>query len=307
MPRAVKFRRYGGPEVLEIVDVERPTAGARQVVVEVVAAAMNPGEIGIREGVFAMTWPAHFPEGQGNDFAGYIAEVGAAVEGLRVGEQVIGYLPRAAQADFVLAPADQVVPKPPELSWEEAAAITGVGATAWAAVGAVAPREGDTVMVAGAAGGVGSIATQLVRLHGAQVLGTASAENAEFLRGLGAEPVAYGDGLLERIKARRGRPVTALVDTVGRGNVEIALSLGVAPARINTLVDGAAVQRYGVRSEAQESTTPAIWAMLARMAAQGAFSVPIEQVYPLDQVRQAYADVATRHGRGKRILRMRPD
>nr|WP_273378026.1 zinc-binding dehydrogenase [Actinopolymorpha pittospori] len=109
------------------------------------------------------------------------------------------------------------------------------------------------------------------------------------------------------MKARIGPPVTALIDTVGRGNVDIALALGVSPGRINTLVDGGAIQRYGVRSEAQESTTPQEWELLARMAASGAFHVPIEQVYPLEQVRQAYIDVATRHGRGKRILRMRAD
>ncbi|GAA5018692.1 NADP-dependent oxidoreductase [Actinopolymorpha pittospori] len=303
----MKFRRYGGPEVLEILEVDRPTAGPGEVVIEVVAAAMNPGEIAIREGAFATMWPAHFPEGQGNDFAGYIAQVGKGVGRFEVGDQVVGYLPRAAQADFVLAPVSQVVPKPHELSWEQAAAITGVGATAWAAVEAIAPHEGDTVVIAGAAGGVGSIATQLVQLRGASVVGTASAENAEFLRGLGAEPMLYGEGLFERMKARIGPPVTALIDTVGRGNVDIALALGVSPGRINTLVDGGAIQRYGVRSEAQESTTPQEWELLARMAASGAFHVPIEQVYPLEQVRQAYIDVATRHGRGKRILRMRAD
>ena len=130
--RAVTFTRYGGPDVLDVVEVPRPTAGPRQVVVAVVAAATNPGEIGIREGHFADIWPAHFPEGQGNDFAGYVAEIGSGTHEYAVGDEVIGFAPRAAQAEYVALHLDRVAAKPPGLSWDAAATIAGAGATAWA-------------------------------------------------------------------------------------------------------------------------------------------------------------------------------
>jgi hypothetical protein len=116
--RAVKFARYGGPDVLEVVDVARPAAGPGQVVVAVVTAATNPGEIGIREGRFAAIWPAHFPEGQGNDFAGYIAEIGSGVDDFAVGDEVLGFAPRAAQAAYVALNVDRITAKPAGLSWE---------------------------------------------------------------------------------------------------------------------------------------------------------------------------------------------
>jgi NADPH:quinone reductase-like Zn-dependent oxidoreductase len=160
MPKAVKFWRYGGPEVLQVVEVERSHAGPGQIVVEVVMAALNQGEIGIREGVFADVWPATFPEGQGNDFAGYVSEVGEGVHGFAVGDEVLGFAPRAAQANFVLVGEDALAPKPQDLGWEQAATIAGVGATAWAAVEAVHPSPGETVVVSAAAGGVGVIAAR---------------------------------------------------------------------------------------------------------------------------------------------------
>jgi NADPH:quinone reductase-like Zn-dependent oxidoreductase len=307
MPRAVKFRTYGGPEVLEVLDVPRPRPAPGEVVVRVVTAALNPGEIGIREGVFADIWPADFPEGQGNDFAGFVDELGADVTGVSVGDQVIGYSPRRAQAEYVALPMNSVAHKPTELSWEEAAAIAGVGATAWASVEAVKPMPGETVMVSAAAGGVGAIAAQLALLRGAQVIGTSSPDNFEFLRELGAVPVAYGPGLVDRLHATAPNGIDALVDTFGQGNVEAAIRLGVRPGRINTLADGRAVQVYGVHSNAQETVaSSSLYERLGIMAAQRQFFIPIEKVYPMERVQDAYRDAATRHGRGKRILAISP-
>ena len=303
MARAVRFRRYGGPEVLEVADVERPAAPPGGVVVEVVSAALNPGEIGIREGVFASTWPASFPEGQGNDFSGVVAEVGAGVTGNSVGDAVLGFSPRAAQAEFVVTRPDRLAAKPASLGWDEAATIAGAGATAWAAVRAVAPEPGETVVVSAAAGGVGVVAAQLARLRGARVLGTASEANAEFLTSLGIVPVRYGPGLGDRLRAAAPEGVDAFVDTFGNGNVDVAIGLGVAPARITTTADGRAVQRWGVRSDAQEQAdTPQEWARIADLAARGHLVLPIARTYPLDDVRDAYRDLATRHVRGKRVL-----
>lgn len=303
MPRAVKFWRYGGPDVLQLVEVERPHAEPGTVVVEVVTAALNPGEIGIREGHFDALWPATFPEGQGNDFAGHVVEVGADVAGFSIGDQVLGFAPRAAQADFVVVGTDALAPKPPALSWEAAATIAGAGATAWAAVEAVRPGPGETVVVSAAAGGVGVIVAQLARLRGAHVIGTASETNFALLRSLGVTPVRYGPGLAERISAAAPSGVDAYIDTFGAGNVDVAIGLGVKPDRINTLADGAAVLEYGVHSDAQEeAASPAVWATLADMAAEGQFTIPVAQVYPLEEVAQAYRDVATRHTSGKRVL-----
>ncbi len=303
MARAVRFNRYGGPEVLEVVQVPRPPVPAGKVLVEVVSAALNPGEIGIREGVFAGIWPATFPEGQGNDFSGVVAEVGAGVDDFAVGQPVLGFAPRAAQAEFVVAAPSALAPKPAGLGWDEAATIAGVGATAWASVEAVIPRAGETVVVSAAAGGVGVIAAQLAALRGARVIGTAGEGNQEFLASLGVTPVRYGPGLLERIQRVAPDGVDAYVDTFGAGNVDTAIALGVPPYRINSIADGYAVRRYGTHHAAQEDAdTPEIWSAVAELVASGRVVIPIARAYPLEEVRLAYQELSSRHVRGKRVL-----
>jgi NADPH:quinone reductase-like Zn-dependent oxidoreductase len=306
---AVKFSSYGGPDVLNVVEVPRPEADPGQLVVAVVTAATNPGEIGIREGHFAELWPAHFPEGQGNDFAGYVAEIGSGVNDFVVGDEVIGFAPRAAQAEYVALGNDRVAAKPHGLSWEAASTIAGSGATAWASVAAVNPQPGETIVVSAAAGGVGIYAAQLARLRGADVIGTCSEGNVDLLTSVGIRPVLYGEGLSRRLQDLAPNGIDGLVDTFGSGNVSLAVSLGVKPDRINTLIDQQAVQRFGVHSDAQEQAdTPAIWAEIADLVALGDITVPIAAVYDFttDQVRQAYRDVGTRHVSGKRVLRIMP-
>ncbi|MCL7425455.1 NADP-dependent oxidoreductase [Streptomyces sp. YS415] len=308
MPRAVKFSQYGGPEVLRIHDVPRPDPGPGEAVVRVVVAPVNPGEAGIREGVFADIWPAHFPEGQGNDFAGWIVALGEGVRDFAIGDEVIGYLPRAAQADYVLSPAAVLTPKPADIPWEAAAPLSAVGVTAWAAVHAVDPQPGETVVVSAAAGGVGSLAAQLARLRGATVIGTAGAHNADFLRSLDVVPVQHGPGLAERLRALAPQGIDAYIDTFGQGNVDTAIALGVRPQRINTIADGRAVARYGVRSEAQEgSFSREVVAELAALVSKGALTVPISAVHPLEEVQEAYRQVQRRHTRGKIVLSLVPD
>lgn len=307
--RAVRFTRYGGPDVLDVVEVARPAGGAGQVVVAVVTAATNPGEIGIREGHFASIWPAHFPEGQGNDFAGYIAEIGADVSEFTVGDQVIGFAPREAQAEYVGLGVDRVTAKPAGLEWEPAATIAGAGATAWASVSAVNPQPGETIVVSAAAGGVGIYAAQLARLCGAEVIGTCGESNVDLLTSLGIRPVQYGAGLSDRLRGLTPNGIDGFIDTFGSGNASLAVDLGVEPNRINTLIDHEAVQRFGVHSDAQEQAdTPAIWAELANLVARGDITVPIAAVYDFttEHVRQAYRDVGTRHVSGKRVLRIMP-
>jgi NADPH:quinone reductase-like Zn-dependent oxidoreductase len=307
--KAVKFTRYGGPEVLEVVEIPSPAPGLGQIVVAVVSAATNPGEIGIREGHFADIWPAHFPEGQGNDFAGYVTEIGSGIDDFAVGDAVIGFAPRQAQAEYVALGADRIAAKPAGLAWEAAATIAGAGATAWASVAAVSPQPGETVVVSAAAGGVGIYAAQLARLRGADVIGTCGEPNAALLTSLGIRPVQYGAGLSDRLRDLAPDGIDAFIDTFGSGNVSLAVGLGVAPDRINTLIDHQSVQRFGVHSDAQEEAdTPAIWAELVALVARGDITVPIAAVYDFttDDVRQAYRDVGTRHVSGKRVLRIRP-
>ncbi|MEU8241133.1 NADP-dependent oxidoreductase [Actinoplanes missouriensis] len=303
MAKAVRFDRYGGPEVLKVMEVPRPSAPPGKVVVEVVSAALNPGEIGIRQGVFANIWPATFPEGQGNDFSGVVADVGDGVTRFAVGQAVLGFAPRAAQAEFVVADAATLALKPADLGWDEAATIAGVGATAWASVEAVVPREGETMVVSAAAGGVGVIAAQLATLRGARVIGTAGEDNQEFLASLGITPVVYGPGLFGRIRELAPDGVDAYVDTFGSGNVDTAIALGVPPYRINSIADGYAVRKYGTHFAAQEdANTPEIWTVIAELVAAGRVVVPIAKAYPIEQVQAAYRDLATRHVRGKRVL-----
>ncbi|MFJ4648232.1 NADP-dependent oxidoreductase [Streptomyces bobili] len=308
MPRAVKFTRYGGPEVLEIHEVPRPQPGPGEVVVRVAVAPVNPGEAGIRQGVFADIWPAHFPEGQGNDFAGWVAALGEGVDDFAIGDEIIGYLPRAAQADYVLSPAASLTPKPADITFESAAPLSAVGVTAWAAVDAVRPEPGDTVVVSAAAGGVGSLAAQLARLRGATVIGTAGPHNADFLRSLGVTPVEHGPGLADRLRVAAPQGIDAYIDTFGQGNVDTAIALGVKPQRINTIADGRAVARWGVRSEAQEGAfSRSVVTELADLVSKGLLTVPISTVLPLEQVQDAYRQVQRRHTRGKIVLSLVPE
>jgi NADPH:quinone reductase-like Zn-dependent oxidoreductase len=309
VPRSVIFRRYGGPEVLEIVDVPRPKARPGQFVVRVVAAALNPGEARIREGEFAAQWPARFPEGQGNDFAGTVVEVGDGATGFAVGDEVIGFAPRAAHADFVVVERDSLTAKPAELAWNQAACIAGVGSTAWAAVEAVDPQAGETVVVSAAAGGVGVLAAQLARLRGARVIGTSGAANFDRLRSLGVEPILYGPDLGRRLTtATAPSGIDAFVDNFGDGNVEVALGVGIAPDRINTIADGDVAALHPIHTDAQaQASSPTVWSRLAILIVAEKLTIPIAAEYPLEEVARAYRDVASRHGFGKRVLKVAVD
>src|ERR1700729_3848615 len=168
MPRAVRFDHYGDVDVLNVVDVERPVPGPGEVLVRVKAAGINPGEASIRKGLLDARWPATFPSGEGTDFAGVVEELGSGVDGLEVDEPVIGFTEEgASQAEFVVVPAAQLTRKPENVPWEAAGALFVAGVTAYAAVRAVGVSSGDTVVVSGAAGGVGSLTVQLVVLAGA--------------------------------------------------------------------------------------------------------------------------------------------
>jgi NADPH:quinone reductase-like Zn-dependent oxidoreductase len=303
--RAVRFERYGGPEVLQVVEVADPSSpGAGQVLVRVRAAGINPGEAAIREGHMHQRWPATFPSGEGSDLAGVVEQVGVGVERFREGEEVLGFTDeRASQAELVVVPASQLTRRPPGVSWEAAGALFVAGTTAYAAVRAVAPVKGESVVVSGAAGGVGSLAVQLALRTGARVVGLASESHHDWLRAHGVVALAYGDGVQERIAtACEGAP-DAFIDTFGSGYVEMAIEMGVAPRRIDTIIDFQAAARHEVHADGTAAAaSAAVLAELAGLVSDGELEVPIAATYPLERVQDAYRELERRHTLGKIVL-----
>ncbi|BBY38158.1 putative oxidoreductase [Mycobacterium mantenii] len=308
--KAVKFDRYGGVDVLEVREVDRPVPGAGEVLVEVKAAGINPGEAMIRQGMFNEFFPATFPCGQGSDLAGVVTRVGPDVELFSAGDAVLGFTnSRASQAEFVVVPAEQLTAKPSAVSWEAAGALFVSGTTAYAAVGSVELTPSDTVAVAGATGGVGAIAVQLAKRTGATVLGIAGPSNDQWLAAHGVIPVNYGDGLADRLRlASPDGRVDAFLDFFGGGYVDLAITeLGTAPERIDTIIDFPALERFGALGVMfvgnEDAAGAAVLAELAAMIAGGQLEVPIAEVVPLDEVQRAYSILERRHTRGKIVLR----
>jgi NADPH:quinone reductase-like Zn-dependent oxidoreductase len=304
MPRAVRFDHYGGREVLQVQDVERPTPSAGEVLVRVKAAAINPGEVSIREGRLHERWPATFPSGQGSDLAGVIEQLGDGVSDFEVGDEVIGWTERrASQAELVLVESGHLTGRPPNVPWEVAGALFVVGVTAFAAVRAVAPAQGETVAVSAAAGGVGCLAVQLATRAGASVIGIAGEDNFDWLREHDVIPVAHGDGLDERLRTASDGKLDAFVDAFGGGYVDLAIELGVAPERVDTIIDGDAATRHGTKTDGNAAGASAeVLAELARLIDAGELELPIARVYPLEQVQDAFAELECRHTRGKIVL-----
>jgi NADPH:quinone reductase-like Zn-dependent oxidoreductase len=305
MARAVRFDKYGDLDVLQVVEVDRPIPGPGKVLVRVKAAGINPGEASIRKGLFADRWPATFPSGQGSDLAGVVEEIGSGVANVAVGDEVIGFTnDRSSQAELVLVDSSNLVPRPANVSWEQAGGLFVAGTTAYAAVRSVALNPGDTVVISGAAGGVGSIAVQLARNAGAKVIGLAGEANHKWLKDHGVIPVTYGDGVEDRIRAASGGKIDAFIDTFGGGYVELALKLGVPKNRIDTIIDFAAAAKHGVKTEGNHQAASAdVLAELAGQLAAGRLEIPIAKVYPLAEVRDAYRELEQRHTRGKIVLK----
>ncbi|MEU1726535.1 NADP-dependent oxidoreductase [Nonomuraea sp. NPDC005692] len=303
--KAVRFHEYGGIDVLRVEEVERPAPGPGQVLVEVRAAGIQPGETMIRQGARHGRWPATFPSGQGSDLAGVVVAAGPEVRGFAVGDEVLGFTHRrASHAEFVVADDVALTLRPAGLPWEVAGALYVAGTTAYATVFAVDPGPGEIVVVSGAAGGVGSLAVQLARRRGATVIGLASEANHAWLTGHGVVPVVYGEGVAERIRSASGGKVHAFIDTYGDGYVDLAVELGVRPERIDTICDWAGAARVGARTYGEGSAACAVVVgELARLAARGELEVPIARVYPLEQVRDAFGELERRHTHGKIVLR----
>jgi NADPH:quinone reductase-like Zn-dependent oxidoreductase len=300
----VRFDHYGGPDVLEVVEVDRPVPGPGQVVVRIKAAGINLGEAKIREGLMHEVFPATFPSGQGSDLAGVIEDVGTEVDGFEPGDEVMGFTDeRASQAELAVVDAENLTRRPPNVPWEVAGALFVVGCTAWAAVRAVSLSPGDTVAISGAAGGVGSLAVQLARRAGAKVIGLASERNHSWLAEHGAIPVTYGDGVPDRIREAADGRVDAFIDTVMPEYVELALELGIKPERIDMISNPPVGQRLGVKTDGNMVGASAdVLAELAGLIDRGELELPITRTYPLEEVRDAFRELEQRHLRGKIVL-----
>jgi NADPH2:quinone reductase len=302
--RAVRFDHYGDRSVLYVTDVPLPSPERGEVVVEVKAAGINPGEANIRSGGLRDRFPATFPSGEGSDLAGIVFAVGDGVAEFAVGDAVLGFsFRRSSHATHVSVPISQLIHKPPELSWEVAGSLYVVGCTAFAAVRAVDARAGETVAVAAAAGGVGTVVVQLLTLRGSRVLGIASEANADWLRSHGAVPVPYGDRLAQRLHDAAGESIDAFIDLFGPEYVELAVDLDIPRDRIETITSFAKAQELGVKAEGSgTASTPEVLTEMANLVASGEIEIPIAATYPLDRVADAFAELEHRHTRGKIVL-----
>jgi NADPH:quinone reductase-like Zn-dependent oxidoreductase len=302
--RAVRFDRYGGRDVLYIAEIDIPSPGPGEVVVEVRAAGINPGEAAIRSGAMEEIFPTTFPSGEGSDLAGVVTDIGPGVTEFAVGDEVLGFsFRRTSHATHTAVPLDQLIRKPAQLDWEVAGSLYVVGATSYAAVRAVAPQPGETVAVSAAAGGVGSLVVQLLVLAGAQVLGIAGPGNADWLREHGVTPIAYGDGLAQRLREAAPNGIDAFIDLFGPDYVELAVELGVAPDRIDTIISFQKAGEVGAKTEGSaEASTREVLTEIAELVSSGKVDFDIAATFPLDQVKDAYEVLEHRHTHGKIVL-----
>ena len=303
--RAVRLDSFSGPDALYIAEVPVPEAGSGQVRVRVTAAGLNPMDwFMTADANTAVRFGLSLPAGFGTDYAGVVDQVGDGVTGFAPGDRVFGGALSRAIADFVVVDstganaANEAHHTPDGVDDRTAATLTIAGRTASAALAVVKLGSDDTVLIGGAAGGVGVFAIQLARIAGARVIGTGSATSADFLRDLGAEPVAYGDGLADRVRALAPRGITAAIDLYGTETAHAARALGVPDARITTI----AAQVDGIAPTNGANAAPGALEKLASLVATGQLRVPIAASFPVEQIRAAVELQAGRHVKGKVVI-----
>jgi len=304
--KAITYRSYGGPEVLEYTDRPEPKLGPDSVLVKVRAASVNPVDWKIQAGYLDGAMDAVFPVIPGWDVAGVVEKAGAAITEFAPGDEVIGYVRedmvgRGTFAEYIAAPIRTLARKPANLSFEEAAGLPLAGLTGYQALtGALDVHAGDTVLVHAAAGGVGSLAVQIARALGARVIGTASERNHDFLRSLGAEPVRYGEGLAERVRELAPNGVDAVLDLIGGDALQVSPGLLAQGGRLASIADGAVLGLGGhyvfVRPDAEDL------AALTALAEKGLLRVEIAATFPLERAADAQRLNMDGHTRGKVVV-----
>ncbi|ACU37082.1 NADP-dependent oxidoreductase [Actinosynnema pretiosum subsp. pretiosum] len=290
--KKISYSEHGGPDVLRLVDADEPSAGAGQVRIVVRAAGVNPFDWRVREGQF----PVPLPAGTGLDAAGVVDQVGAGVDGVAVGDRVFGEGIETC-AEFAVLTAWAHLPE--GLSFEEAAGYPSVVETALRVLREVGVREGQSLLVSGASGGVGSAVLQIARDRGVRVVGTASEANQDYLRDLGATATTYGPGWVERVRALG--PVDAALDLAGSGVLPDLVALTGDPRKVITIADRAAAE-HGVRFSGAAHDVPAALAEAVDLITRGALRIPVERAYPLAETARAHADSQAGHARGRRVI-----
>jgi enoyl reductase len=301
MARVVVFEKYGGPDVLHVTEVPDPVAGPGQVRIRVQAAGIQPFDCATRAGHYAAYQPLEFPARLGNEAAGIVDQVGPDVTEVTEGDEVIAFLDMQGYADSAVVPAGRLVHKPAGMPWEEAGVLSASGQTASAALDELGVGAGDTLLIHAAAGGVGGFAVQLARVRGATVIGTASERNHEYLRSLGAIPVTYGPGLVERVRAAGPQGVDAVLDAVGGEALDVSVALLGSTERIVTIADWTNAARLGIRRIGTERSASRL-AELAQLYQEGRLRVTVARCFPLHRAADAHREVETGHVRGKVAL-----
>ncbi|MGW4983766.1 NADP-dependent oxidoreductase [Streptomyces mirabilis] len=303
MSLTVQFSEYGSTDVLSVVDVPPPAPGPGQVRLAVRAAGVNPIDWKILRGYMSQVMPLDLPAGLGSDVAGVVDQVGAGVTAFEVGDEVLGASITPSYAQSALADPAVLVAKPASVSWEVAGSLAGPGITAWEVLDKLEIAKGETLLVHAAAGGVGTFAVQLAVARGARVIGTASESNHEQLRSLGAEPVTYGEGLVDRVRAIAPQGVDAVLDASGRGEIPDSIALAGGPARVLTLVafDAADTGIQVHMSAPGENGAQALRDILNLME-QGRLRVPIWRTFPLAEAADALQVSQAGHLGGKIVL-----
>lgn len=305
--RVVQYSRFGGAEVLDIADVERPSPGREEVLVEVLSAGVNHMEAFIRQGEFDSDHSAAFPMRQGTDFSGVVIGLGEGVSDLKLRTDVVGHALVGSHAMHVVVPRENLVTKPAAVSWEVGGALFLAGVTAWRALEATRVRAGDTVVVSAAAGGVGSLEIQLAKLRGATVIGTCGERNFDYLRQIGVKPIIYGDGIAERILAAAPDGVSVFLDNFGGTNPELADELGIIDGRFHSSDDRKEIELRAVWPDAETARRDTeILGELVGLVRDQKLRVLVSGFYPFDQVQDAFEDLEKRHSRGKIVLGMNP-
>lgn len=299
--KALLFTDYGGPEVLHVADVDEPHPGPGQIRIAVRAAGVNAIDWKTRSGMLREIMPASFPVIDGREAAGVVDEIGPEVTDVAIGDEVFGFTVGGAAAEHAIL--DAYARKPASLSWEEAAGLPVAVETSvrvFTVLGGV--REGQTLVVNGAAGGVGCMAVQLAGVRGARVIETASEPNHEFLRSLGAEPTTYREGLVERVRALARDGVDLAFDTAGKGGMDDLINLTGDPARVATIADfSAAALGVKVTGGGDFRATEALDEAAALIEA-GRLRVPVAQTFTFAQADEAHRISENGHVRGKLVL-----
>lgn len=313
MTTTVVATAFGGPEVLSLINEPAPVPGPGQVLLEVRAAATNPVDYKLYGGAYGKD-PSRLPLRVGMEASGIVSAAGEGAEGpaglIQVGDEVIAYPIQGAYATEVVAPVSSVLPKPANLSFEAASGLMLTGCTAVHTLSVTAVGSGDTVVIHGASGGVGLMAVQLAVNAGARVIATASEDGHAYLRQLGAEPVTYGTGLLERIGALAAHGVDAAIDTVGSDEaIDVSVALVADRSRIVTIAAfqrggelGLKVIGMGPGGDPGTEIRAAARLQLVRQCEEGKLTVRLANVYPLTEVASAHRELMAGHAHGKIVL-----